>query len=94
MSIGEDYYKPIIDKGASDGSYIQYESKGDNGKNLSIKKYLNMIKPYLSDKINHHKTCGLVRYHSCNKTWLGVTSREWKIQLTMAINFISSEDPD
>ena len=49
FSIDEDYYKPIIVRGAFDGSYIQYESKGDKGKNLSIKKYLNMIKPYLSD---------------------------------------------
>ena len=28
---------------------------GDKGKNLSIKKYLDMIKPYLSDIINNHK---------------------------------------
>ena len=33
------------------GNYIQYESKGDKGKHLSIKKFLNMIKPYLSDII-------------------------------------------
>ena len=38
-------------------------------KNLSIKEYLNMIKPYLSDVINDHKTRGLVRSHSCNKAW-------------------------
>ena len=47
---------------------IQYESKGDKGKNLPIKKYLNMIKPYLSDIINDHKIRGLVRYHSGNKS--------------------------
>ena len=34
-----------------------------------------MIRPYLSDMINNHKT-----------------RREWKIQLTMSINFISSKD--
>ena len=94
MSIDEDYYKPIIAKSAFDGSYIQYESKGDKGKNLSIKKYLNIIKPYLIDIINKHKTHGLVRYHSGNKSWLEKTSSEWKIQLTMAINFISSKDSD
>ena len=70
------------------------ESRGDKGKNLSIKKYLNIIKPYLSDIINDHKTRGLVRYHSGNKTWLEKTSSEWKIQLTMTINFISSKDSD
>ena len=40
-----------------------------------------MIKPYLRDIINDHKTHGLVRYHSSNKTWLEETSSEWKIQL-------------
>ena len=94
LSIDEDYNKPIIVKSAFDGSYIQYESKGDKGKNLSIKKYLNIIKPYLIDIINEHKTHSLVRYHSGNKSWLEETSREWKIQLTMAINFISSKDSD
>ena len=55
------YYKPFISRGALNGSYIQYESKGDKGKKLSIKEYLNFIKPYLSDIINDHKTRGLVR---------------------------------
>ena len=94
MSIDEDYYKPIIARGVLNSSYIQYESNREKGKNLSIKEYLNMIKPYLSDIINNHKTCGLVRYHSGNKTWVEETSSEWKIQLTMAINFISSKDSD
>ena len=66
LSIDEDYYKPIIARGAFNSSYIQYESKGDKGKHLSIKEYLNMIKPYLSYIINDHKTRGLVRYHSGN----------------------------
>ena len=66
LSMDEDYYKPIVAKSAFDGSYIQYESRDDKGKNLSKKKYLNMIKPYLRDIINDHKTHGLVRYHSGN----------------------------
>ena len=94
LSIDEDYYKPIMSRGTFNSSYIQYESKGDKGKSLSIKEYINMIKPYLSDIINDHKTCGLVRYHSGNKTWGEETSSEWKIQLTMAIKFISSTDSD
>ena len=94
MSIDEDYYISIIAKSAFDGSYIQYQSKEDKGKNLSIKKYLNIMKPYLIDKINEHKSPGLVRYHSGNKSWLEETSSEWKFQLTMAINFISSKDSD
>ena len=59
LSIDEDYYKPIITKGAFNGNYIQYESNWDKRRNLSIKNYLNMIKPYLSDIINDHKTHGL-----------------------------------
>ena len=38
-----------------------------------MKKYLNMIKLYLSDVINNHKD-------------------EWKIQLSMRINFVPSID--
>ena len=64
-------------KSAFNGNYIEYESKGDKDKNLSPKEYLDMIRPYLSDMINDHKT-----------------RREWKIQLTMQINFISSKDSE
>ena len=92
LSIDEDYYKPT--RGAFNGNYIQYESRGDEGKNLSIKKYLNIIKPYLSDIINDHKTSGLVRYNSCNKSWVEETPSEWKIHITMEINCISSKDSD
>ena len=53
-----------------------------------------MIKPYLSDLINKHKAHGLARYHSGNKSWVEKTSSKWKIQLTIAINFISSKDSD
>ena len=84
----------IIVRGTFNDNYIPYESKGDKGKNLSIKKYLNSIKPSLSDLINNHKTHSLVRYHSGNKSWLEETSSEWKIQLTMAIDLTSSKDSD
>ena len=94
LSIDEDYYEPILVKSAFDGNYIQYESRGDKGKNLSIKRYLKMIMPYLSDLINKHKIHGLARYHSGNKSWIGKASSEWKIQITMAINFISSKNSD
>ena len=94
LSIDEDYYKPIITKDAFNGNYIRYESKEDKGKNLSIKKYLDMIKPYLSDIINDHKTQGKWRIHSGNTITECKTQNEWEIQLTMAINFISSKDSD
>ena len=92
MSIDEDYYKPITTRGAFNNKYIQ--SNADKGKNLSIKKYLNMIKPYLSDIINDHKTQGKLRIHSGNKIIEHKTQSELKIELTVAINFISSKHFD
>ena len=94
LSIDEDYYKPVIARVDFNSSYIQYEIEGDKGKNLSIKEYLNMTKPYFSDIITDHKTRGLVRYQSSNKILIEETFSEWKIQLTTAINFISSKDSD
>ena len=40
------------------------------------------------------KTHGLERYHSGDKTWVEKTPSEWKIQLTMGINFITYKDSD
>ena len=54
--IDEDYYRPMRTKTAFNGNYIEYESKGDKDKHSSPKEYLDMIKPYLNDKINDHKT--------------------------------------
>ena len=55
---------------------IEYESNGDRNKTLSVKEYLDEIKPYLKD-INNLKK-----------------SDSWKIQLNVAINFLSSKDID
>ena len=90
MSIDEDYYKPKITKGVFNNCYIQYESMGDKGKSPSIKRYLDMIRPYLSNIIKNRKTQGKWRTHSGSKIIERKTQIEWKIQLTMKINFISS----
>ena len=66
----EDYYKPVRTGNAFSSNYIEYKSNGDKSKTLSIRDYLDEIKPYVSDIINDHET-------KC----------EWKIQLTMLINF-------
>ena len=71
----EDYYKPIRFGNAFNRNYIEYESDGDKDKNLSIKEYHGIIRPYLNDLIDKHKTQG-----------------EWKIQLAIAIDFISSNN--
>ena len=62
---------------AFNSNYIEYESNSDKDKILTIKEYLDMIKPYLSDMINSY-----------------ITQDEWKIQLTIVINFISSKGSD
>ena len=58
-------------------NYIEYESKDDKNKILSVEKYLKKIRPYLKDIISNLKK-----------------PETWKIQLTRAINFISSKDDD
>ena len=55
---------------------MQYESRGDKDKILTVNEYLDTIRPYLVDMINDRKT-----------------QSEWKIRLTIAIDFISSK-PD
>ena len=94
LLIDEDYYKPIITKSAFNMDYIEYESKGDKDKILSIKEYLDMIKPYLSNIINNHKTQGKWKVHSGNTVIDYKTQGEWKIQLTMPINSTSSKDSE
>ena len=39
-------------------NYIPSESMGDKSKTLTIKQYLDMIRPYLRDVINDYKTKG------------------------------------
>ena len=58
QSTDEDYYKPIktISVFYNKNNCIKYESKGDKNKNLSVKEYLYIIRPYLSDLINDPKT--------------------------------------
>ena len=51
----EDYYKPIRTHSAFNSNYVEYKSKGDKEKILTIKEYLNMIRPYLRDIMNYHK---------------------------------------
>ena len=64
-------------------NYIGFESNRDRNKALSIKEYLNKIRPYLRFIINDLKK---------SDTWK--IELTWKSQLTIAINFISSKDTD
>ena len=60
----KDQYNPIKTVSAFNNNYIQYESIGDKNKNSSIKEYIDIIRPYLSDTINNHKTQGEWKIHS------------------------------
>ena len=84
--INEDYYKP---KGSFNNNYIEYESRADKDKRLSIREYLYMIMPYLENMINNHKA----PIRDSNGIIKDDLSGEWKIQLPMWINFASSLDP-
>ena len=55
QSTDKSYYKPMRTESTINRNYIEYESNEDKGKNLSAKKYLNRIRPYLSDIINDYK---------------------------------------
>ena len=83
--INEDYYKPVKTKGAFNDNYIEYESRGDEDKNLSPQEYLDIIRPYLRDMKNNRKA---PLEGSLDNDLHG----EWKIQLTMEIDFVSSLD--
>ena len=65
---------------------LEETSRGDRYKNLSLEKYLNMIRPYLRDLINDHKPSTKLNNEANDSD----TERgEWKIQLVMQNNFIS-----
>ena len=49
LSIGKDYYKPILVKSGYNNNYIQYENEGD--KILTLKEYLSLIEQYLRELI-------------------------------------------
>ena len=70
-------------------SYIEYKSRGDRYENLSPEEYLNMIRLYLRDLINDHKPTMELPSKANN----GDAKRgEWKIQLVIQNNCISSKD--
>ena len=51
----EDYYKPVRVDNFYSNNYIECESNGDRNKTLSIKEYLQIIRPCLKDIINNLK---------------------------------------
>ena len=47
------YYKPVRVKKFWSNNYIEYESNSNRNKTLSVKEYLNKVRPYLKDFINN-----------------------------------------
>ena len=43
----EDNYKPVRVGNFLSNNYNEYESSGDRNKTLSVKEYLNKIRPFL-----------------------------------------------
>ena len=76
---GDNYYKPILVKSSFKNNYKYYERRGDKDKKLSIKQYLYKNILYLRDIITDLKT-------------IRNESKEWKSQINMRVNFISSKD--
>ena len=54
----EDYYESVRTSTAFNNNFVEYEGNGDKDNILSVKGYLDMIKQYLNDIINDHKTQG------------------------------------
>ena len=57
----ENYYKSARVSNFWTNNYIEYESKGDRNKTLSVEKYLHKIRPYSKDIINNLKKSGTQR---------------------------------
>ena len=73
----EGCYEPLRIGSAFDNNYIEYESNGDKDKTLSIMNIFIELEQY--DNLSD-----MINDHK--------TQGEWKIQLTMAVNFMSSKD--
>ena len=89
-----DYYKPRrTDDGfaGKKNNYIEYKSNRDRYENLSPKEYLDMIRPYLRDLINNHKT-SMKSNNNNNNNNKNTDRAEWKILLVMQNNFISDKN--
>ena len=80
--------KTVDSFGGRRNNYIEYISKGDDYKSLSRREYFDMIRLYLRDLINDHKTPMETDNVINNKSQFG----EWKIQLLMINRCTSSKN--
>ena len=73
-----DYYKSVRVSNCWSNNYIEYKSNDDRNKTLSVKEYLDKIRPYLQDIIND-----LINNHKQSDTF--------KNRLTITVSLISSK---
>ena len=62
-NINKDYYKAVKTDDAFYHNYIEYESKGDENKSLSIKEYLEKIRLCLKHITLNLRTFGVWKTH-------------------------------
>ena len=96
-SINKDCYKPKLNKSGYNNNYIEYRSEGD--KLLTIEEYLDLIKPYLKELINDHKSKGEWKIQltaQINFIFLRPGSDETRVMHTKSINeeFMNGSDTD
>ena len=94
-SIDEDYYKPTLVNSGYNSNYTQYESRGH--KILTVKEYLGLIEPYLTDMINDYKSKGEWKIQLTaviNFTSLKPNSNEKRIMHTKSDNMEIMIDSD
>ena len=75
----EYYYKPTEVKSAFDCSYMLYESKGDKDARLSIHEYFDIIRPYLKDMTDNHKSKGEWKKQISMRTTLFLLQMQMKL---------------
>ena len=67
---------------------MEYTSRGDRYENLSPEEYLDIIRPYLRDLINDHKSSAELNNEANDSD---TRCGEWKIQLVKQNNCVSTK---
>ena len=62
----EDHYKSKRVNNFWNNNYIEYENNGDKSRNLTLKEYLNKIKPYLKNIIHSISALNIMQVRSNN----------------------------
>ena len=86
----DDYYKPIRSGSFWNDNNLEYGSNCDKNKNLSIRKYLDEIKPYLKDIIHDIQkfcTCKVQLTNAVKSKKLKMINKCFQYAATIALNY-------